>query len=253
MAGGSHTRRGTREPDTLTSGCMSGCHVTTAGLGAAARPVPALQRPSTIENRRFAPRGRTFIVPAAGVQVLPTWQAIGLHASASHAFEIRDLVVPDTHAFDIEPAAATQPGALYRFPFDALAYVTLAANLGGMARGFLRLATPLVLERPIGPARELLGTRARVRAQLQGDTQSFKAARGRCLERLDAAWERVEHDAGPVDEKALRDAALAWARTAREAVDGIYPLCGMAAADPRTALNRIWRDLHTGTQHAMLL
>jgi hypothetical protein len=68
------------------------------------------------------------------------------------------VAVPDTHAFDIEPTATTQRGALYRFPFGALACVTLAVNLGGMARGFLRLATPLVLERPVGPVRQLLGT-----------------------------------------------------------------------------------------------
>ncbi|WP_066342946.1 hypothetical protein [Azohydromonas lata] len=65
---------------------------------------------------------------ATGAQVLPTWQAIGLCATAGHAFEIRNLVVPDTHAFDTEPTAATQRGALYRFLFGALAYVTLAAG-----------------------------------------------------------------------------------------------------------------------------
>ncbi|WP_028998183.1 hypothetical protein [Azohydromonas australica] len=200
-----------------------------------------------------APRVRAFIVPAAGVQVLPTWAAIGLRASASHAFAICDQVVSDTNVFDIEPAAATHPGALYRFPFDALAYVTLAANLGGMARGFLRLATPLVLERPVGPSRQPLGARLQVRAQLQSSMQQLDGARGRCLELLDEAWSQVQRDGCPVDERPLRDAALAWAHTAREAVDSIYPLCGLAAADPRTALNRAWRDLHTGTQHAMLL
>lgn len=196
---------------------------------------------------------RAFIVPAADVQVLPTWHAIGLRASASHAFEIRDLPVPHAHAFDIDPAAATQPGALYRFPFDALAYVTLAANLGGMARGFLRLATPQVLERPAGPARQPLGARLQVRAQLQSSAQQLEGARTRCLELLDAAWAQVERDGGRIDEKRLRDAALAWVRTAREAVDTVYPLCGLAAADPRTDLSRTWRDLHTATQHAMLL
>ncbi|WP_066335904.1 hypothetical protein [Azohydromonas lata] len=200
-----------------------------------------------------ASRVRAFIVPAACVKVLPTWHAIGLRASASDAFEIRDLVVPDTHAFDIEPTAATQSGALYRFPFGALAYVTLAATLGGMARGFLRLATPLVLERPVGPTRQPLGARLQVRAQLQSSVQQLEGARGRCLDLLDEAWTQVERDGGRIDEKPLRDAALAWARTAREAVDGVYPLCGLAAADPRTALNRAWRDLHTATQHALLL
>jgi alkylation response protein AidB-like acyl-CoA dehydrogenase len=211
------------------------------------------ERGQPLRDASGAPRVRAFIVPAAGVQVLPTWAAIGLRASASHAFEIHDLVVPDTHAFDIDPAAATHLGALYRFPFDALAYVTLAANLGGMARGFLRLATPLVLERPVGPTRQPLGARLQVRAQLQSAVQQLEGARGQCLESLDEAWSRVERDDGRIDEKPLRDAALAWTRAAREAVDGVYPLCGLTAADPRTALNRAWRDLHTATQHAMLL
>ncbi len=75
--------------------------------------------------------------------------------------------MPDTQVFDIEPAAATHLGMLYRFPFGALACVTLAVNFGGMARGFLCLVTPLVLERPVGPARQPLGARLQVRAQLQ--------------------------------------------------------------------------------------
>jgi hypothetical protein len=64
-------------------------------------------------------------------------------------------LAPDAAALYLYPTAATQPGALYRFPFDALAYVALAVNLGGMARGFLRLATPMVLEHPVGPTRQL--------------------------------------------------------------------------------------------------
>jgi hypothetical protein len=76
-------------------------------------------------------------------------------------------LVPDRHALYLDPTAATQPGTLYRLPYGALAYATLAANLGGMARGFLRLVTPLVLERPVGPARQPLRASLQVRAQLQ--------------------------------------------------------------------------------------
>ena len=79
----------------------------------------------------------------------------------------------------------------------------------GVARGFLRLATPLVLERPAGPARQFLGARLQVRAQLQSSVQQLEGARSRCLELLDAAWNRVERDGGRIDEKALRDATLA--------------------------------------------
>ena len=72
--------------------------------------------------------------------------------------------------------------------------MTLAASLDGMAHGFLRLATPLVLERPVGPTRQPLGARLHVRAQLQSSAQQLEGARGRCMELLDAAWNQVERD-----------------------------------------------------------
>jgi alkylation response protein AidB-like acyl-CoA dehydrogenase len=195
-----------------------------------------------------APRVRAFIVPAAGAQVLPTWAVIGLCASASQGFEIRDLVVPDTHAFDIDSAAATQPGALYRFPFDALAYVALAANLGGMAR-LPALVTPLVLERPVGPNRQPLGARPSCSRPCSSSKARAAGARNCSTQR------GAGSNATGGGSKRSRCATRRWLRTraAREAVDGVYPLCGLAAADPRNALNRAWRDLHTVTQHAVLL
>jgi hypothetical protein len=108
-----------------------------------------------------------------------------------------------------------------------LAYVTLAANVGGMARHFVALASKGI------------------------DSASHDAARDRCFALLDDAWSKVERGE-TIDEESLRAASLAWADAARQTVDRLYPHCGLAAADPRTPINRVWRDLHTATQHALL-
>ncbi len=42
------------------------------------------------------------------------------------------------------------------------------------------------------------------------------------------------------------------AAKARQLVDELYPYCGLLAADPATEINRVWRDLHTASQHSLL-
>jgi hypothetical protein len=40
--------------------------------------------------------------------------------------------------------------------------------------------------------------------------------------------------------------------TSRESVDELYPYCGLIAAATDTEINRVWRDIHTAGQHALL-
>ena len=43
------------------------------------------------------------------------------------------------------------------------------------------------------------------------------------------------------------------AKAARNHVDALYPYCGLQAASPDTKINRVWRDLHTASQHTLLV
>ena len=202
-----------------------------------------------------APRVRAFIVPAAQVQVHPSWHSTGLRASASHAFSIDQIWVGACHGFDIAPEHATAPGPLYRFPFVTLAFVTLAANVCGMALRFLSLAAPLIAARRHPLAGRTLGELPDVMQSVHQARQDVASARLHFSTLLYAMWARV-CDHAALDEgqaQALHTAALALVDTSRHAVDTLYPLCGLHAADARSDINRVWRDLHTATQHAMLL
>jgi len=181
-------------------------------------------------DARGLPRVRAFVVPAADVQIVPAWHAIGLRATASHAFSVQDRWVPDDHAFDIDAAAATAAGALYRFPF------LIAARL--QSPGGIRVADPSGVQRHV-----------------QRAAQDVAVARARFYELLDLAWAQVESggEVDAVQTRALQAASLALVNDARAAVDGLYPYCGLRAADDRSDINRVWRDFHTATQHALWL
>ena len=199
------------------------------------------------------PRVQAFVVPAAQVRVVPNWHAIGLRASASHSFALDGAWVPADHGFMLEPGAAQSPGPLYRFPFMPLAYVTLAANVCGMARDFLERATPVVVQRRHLLEGSPLGERPAVQALLRELPARLDAARVAFYAQLDAAWQQVAAGA-PVSDAgcaALQAASLALVEAARDSVDRLFPLCGLQGADTRSDLNRAWRDFHTATQHGL--
>ncbi|WP_119287535.1 acyl-CoA dehydrogenase [Azohydromonas sediminis] len=194
-----------------------------------------------------APRVAAFVVPARCVHVEPTWRAIGLRASASHALRIDGAWVPASHRFAIDAAHATHDGPLWRFPFRALAFATLAAVTCGIARHFVALAMPAVAVRLASE-----GAASPLREAARDAPRQLTQARDAFYARLDAAWARVEaglpaHDAATAVEAAARELVHA----ARRAVDDLYPACGLPAADAGSDINRVWRDLHTATQHAL--
>ncbi len=192
------------------------------------------------------PQIQAFVVPAAQVVIEPTWRSFGMKGSASHSYRIDGAWVPASHGFTVDPAHATARGTLYRFPFMLLAWVTLAANLSGMARHFLALAQDIVAVRrqPPASAQDAL---ARAALALQG-------ARERMVALLDQAWAQAEGEDGRVEEALdaqLREASMALVLAARRAVGDIYPYCGLRAAQEDSEINRVWRDFHTASQHAL--
>lgn len=195
---------------------------------------------------------RAFVVPAAVVQVEQgSWHSIGLRATTSRAFSLQDVHVSAEHAFVIDAAHATAQGPLYRFPFMALAFVTLSACVLGMARHFVALAEPFTYRRiPFldGPSRAS-------QALWQSGHNEIDKLRSLFYTELDQAWATVQQGANldPEREARLVQTSQALVKQCRDTVDQLYPCCGLQAADPRTEINRVWRDFHTATQHALWL
>lgn len=201
------------------------------------------------------PRIRAFLVPAALVQLVPSWNSIGMRASASHSYRIDGAWVGKEHGFTISPDTATADGPLYRYPFYSLAYVTLAANVAGMAAHFMELAEECMRHRRHARAGLPLLEVPEVISMLQGRKDALIAARARFYAVLDASWAQVAGGAALDTDamQAVQASSLDLVAICRAAVDGLYPYCGLYAAREDSTINRVWRDFHTASQHALLL
>lgn len=188
------------------------------------------------------------------VSIIKNWSSIGMVATASHGFEVKEVRVPSNRSFLLEPGKAVLDHPVYHFPFLAFAEATLAVNYSGMAVNFLDLCRDLFEEKLSRPSRSR-STVLPLREILQEAEQELNTARSFFYAAIHSAWETMVSSQSVPDEQLqlISHKSRRLATIARQQVDLLYPFCGIAAADPSTAINRVWRDLHTASQHSLLV
>ncbi len=193
-----------------------------------------------------APLVRPFLFRKEEVSIDKNWNTIGLIATGSHAFEMRNVKIPADRCFDIGPGQAKADHPIYRYPFLQLAEATLAANLSGMGMHFLDCAKPFFQQRiqsrrfPVTAAEEM-------NAALEEAWSGVQEKRTEFYNALDNSWERQ------ADFDAVSLASRELVTRVRHSVDKLYPYGGLGAARPDAEINRVWRDLHTASQHNLLV
>lgn len=194
-----------------------------------------------------------FIFDKKDVQILPAWKYVGMIATGSDAFEVKNLVVPHARQFKIDHSAAIVDEPLYRYPFLQLAEATLAVNISGIAIHFIDLCGDVFKERMNHP--RLTGQQKEsLIDSLALANKEMNQLRSVFFDAVDASWESLANENNVPDAQLNQVSATSrkLAITAREIVDRLYPFCGLTAASRTTEINRAWRDLHTASQHTLL-
>ncbi|MBC8053562.1 MAG: acyl-CoA dehydrogenase [Sphingobacteriaceae bacterium] len=201
--------------------------------------------------------GETLILPFVfekeEVSLIKDWNTIGLIATASHSFEIHDLFVPSNRSFKIAAEALKVPRPIYQYPFLQFAEVTLAVNISGMALHFVDCAGEIFSQKAAG--NQLKDLRQKLLTEKLSEAENkLSKARSHFYKIVNESWNMVMQNStlpGHILEQiSLRSRNLA--AISHEAVTTLYPLCGLAAASPSSEINRVWRDIHTASQHSLL-
>ena len=190
-----------------------------------------------------------FILDRKDVQLLPGWKYVGMIATGSDAYTMEHVFVPKNRCFKIEPAAAFVRLPLYTYPFLQLAEATLAANLSGMAVHFLDLCKHIFEEKALKFTEQRMEKSKVMFDALHENQTQLNKVRIHFYDALSTSWSEPENE--PLLQQ-VSTYSRQLALISREAVDNLYPYCGLLAAAPNTEINRVWRDLHTASQHSLL-
>lgn len=199
-----------------------------------------------------APIVVSFILKKEEVHIISGWSYFGLVATGSHAFEAKNVTVPGNRTFKINENI--QAGGLgFDYPFLQMAETTLAVNIAGMGQHFINLAAAAFQQRT-GLKRYTEEQIRHFYEVLDSVKAKIKTARTDFYEAFDNSWlALITYNTIPasvLQEVSTRSRILA--HYSREACDTLYPYCGLDAARKETTINRVWRDIHTASQHSLL-
>ena len=189
---------------------------------------------------------RSFIFRKAEVEIRRNWSSMGMVATGSHTFKVQNLYVPSSRSFEIDGRNARITLPVYQYPFQQLAETTLAVNFSGMAQQFIDGCGEIFTSRSLVGKKTPGNQHAdAIRILLQARTDFYEA--------VAASWSYCSRMT-PIPNVVLRevsDTSRALYKTSLNLASKLYPFAGMAAADPRTEVNRVWRNLFTASQHSL--
>ncbi len=194
------------------------------------------------------------LLPREEVEVIETWDSLGLRATASHDVSVSTAQLPAERIIDLIAGTPVAEGPLYRFPLFGLLAVSISAVCTGIARGALADVIALAGDRrPAGSSRSL-AERATTQGVVAASAGALRAASSGVKEAIDLAWETAERgeDLSNEERAGLRLAATHGAQTALGVVDRAHRLGGAGALYRGNPLERRLRDAHTAAQHMIV-
>lgn len=198
------------------------------------------------------PLTRSFFFKRNEVTIFKDWNTMGLKATAGHSFSVQHVKVSDDRSFIIDEANTTIDSDIYKYPFLPLAEATIAVNTLGMTRHFLEEALHIVLQKQRGRSGYTGSTIAET--AITGAQQEVRRLSDRFYKIIDLSWKELEQNHAVSKKTTGKIAVLSrqLVKECRQRVADIYPYCGLAATNNGTTINRVFRDIFTGSQHGLL-
>ena len=195
---------------------------------------------------------KSFILKRDEVDIISGWSYFGLVATGSHAFKVEGLKVPLNRTFEINKDIKVKtPG--FDYPFLQLAETTLAVNSLGMAQHFIRLVNTYFKLRS-GQKRYTDSQKAFFKKELFRCDVELRKLREQFYHIFDESWYQLMQNGFIADSQlvAVSKISRKLSHCSRRVADELFPYCGLAAAKKETEINRVWRDIHTASQHSLL-
>jgi alkylation response protein AidB-like acyl-CoA dehydrogenase len=202
------------------------------------------------------------MLPRADYEIVAdSWQVMGLQGTGSKDIAITDAFVPTHRTIDavkvMDGRAAAEAGrsaALYRMPWSTIFPCSIAAGLIGIAEGVLAHAVEYQTSRvnAVGTAQV---SDPHTRRTLGEAAADLRGARAQVLFDVGEMYEAIErgHQVTLAERVAMRRDQVRAAWRAVEAADRAFTCCGGNAIRLDKPVQRFWRSMHAGMNHAVFV
>jgi indole-3-acetate monooxygenase len=198
-------------------------------------------------NQDGTPAIISVLLSAAEIEIIPTWNGLGLRGTGSHDVAVSDVFVPCARTSTLQDF---YPGPLYKAWFFLLGHAAHGVGIGRAA-----IEALIELSRSGAAARAgALASRTEVQLALAEAEATLGAARAYVWDVMTRAYDQACREV--VIEPDLRmqlKLSMTYAmRTAAHVVKLVYDAAGPPVVYEGSTLERCFRDVHTATQHSLM-
>jgi alkylation response protein AidB-like acyl-CoA dehydrogenase len=215
--------------------------------------IPADEDAGDPVNRPGPPRLIAMFMPESDCRIIDTWTSLGLRATASHDFEVREVFVPRERVYRGGPGSPAKPmvgGSMYRGGDANLLQIGLVGVHLGIAQAAVDAIVRLANEKTPTMRPSKLRESPVAQAQIARAEGLRLSARSLALDT--ARLLQLALAEGTLEPRhiALRQLTVAHvAKSCSAAVDIAYEVGGTTGVFAGNKLERCFRDIHVATQH----
>jgi hypothetical protein len=195
------------------------------------------------------------VVPREEIEFTDGWHVQGLKGTGSYDYRVADVFVPASRTFELFTRTPHRGGSpAFRMGLMAITAAGHGAWALGVARSMLDDVAELAATKVRMGDEASLANKPSFQRGLSHHTAMWRAARLLLLDTFTGAEATVDGgaDLTPSVRGDLRIAATYATEAAREIVTWAHLAAGTSAIREGSRLERAFRDLYTGTQHAFI-
>ena len=192
-----------------------------------------------------------FLVPAGTAQWINNWDVIGLNATNSGGFRIKEAFVPNGFSVNREHLEQVKiPSPLYKFPLNSYFAIGFSAVALGLARAMLDATVALATEKKPRMAKTSLIENHLIQFQIGEAEARWRSARGYVQSTAERVWQSVvaTNELTVPQRIDIRMAATFAIHEARAVADVGWDVAGASAIFASGPFERRFRDIRTVTQ-----
>lgn len=200
------------------------------------------------------PEMRVGFIPREQIEFTDGWHVMGLQGTGSYDYEVKDILIPSGFSFPLFSAERLRGHALFEqgmMPMTAAGHAAFALGVG--RRALDELHAIATTRQRMGDPTALAGRLTFQKGYIQAESR-LRAARLFVLDSFGTAEQAAEagRDLSLKERALLRAATNLATETAVQACDFAHERAGTVAIRDGSVLQRCFRDLHTGSQHAFI-
>jgi alkylation response protein AidB-like acyl-CoA dehydrogenase len=194
------------------------------------------------------------VVPREQVTFTDGWHVQGLKGTGSFDYNLQEVFVPDSHTYPLMTRNPVRGGHLYKFGVMPLTACGHAAWALGVARSALDDVRELAISKTRMGESSSLAHRPTFQRNLAHHEGMWRAAHRLIVDTFTQIEEQVKGgvEVTPQMRCDMRLAATYTTEACREVVQWAHLAAGTTSIREGNRLERAFRDIYTGTQHAFI-